>query len=211
MAERIVLFGGTFDPVHNGHLIVARAAAEHCGFERIVLVPAASPPHKAPAQAPAEDRLAMLRLAIEGEELFEISDVELSRKGPSYTIDTIEAIRGQRGPGATLSLLIGADMLADLPRWHRASEVIERAELVIVCRPPIGREMDRVFQTIEADFGPELARRLAGNVVPAPQVDISSTDIRARTRAGRSVKYLVPDKVKTYMEEARMYSDGPGP
>ena len=99
MADRILLFGGTFDPVHHGHLIVARSVAEQCGYERIVLIPSARPPHKTPAHAEAPDRLAMLRLAAAGEDLFEVSDIELSGEGASYTINTLEELARRGGSG----------------------------------------------------------------------------------------------------------------
>ena len=114
MRRVLVLFGGSFDPVHHGHLIVARAVAELRGFNRITLVPAAQSPHKRDAHASAEHRLAMLRLAVEDDELFDICDSEVKRSPPSYSIDTVEALRSQHGGDVELHWVIGADMLIDL-------------------------------------------------------------------------------------------------
>ena len=136
MPDRIVLFGGTFDPVHHGHLIVARALAEARGYDRITLVPSASPPHKAPACAPAADRLAMLHLAVEAERLFDVCDVELRREGASYTFDTVAELASRLEAPGRVHLVLGADMLADLPHWHRADELVRLVEFVVAVRPP---------------------------------------------------------------------------
>lgn len=211
MAERIVLFGGTFDPVHVGHLIVARSVAEHLGFERILLVPSASPPHKTSACASADHRLAMLRLAIEGEGLFDVCEVELSRarSGASYTIDTIEAFRRRHGPEAEIHLIIGADMLEDLPQWFRASQVVDSARIVVALRPPWDQRIDEIFEAIERRFGPERRRRIRGDVIGVPLLEISSSQIRSRVHAGRSIRYLVPESVRKYIEQLGLYRQPP--
>lgn len=207
MSQPIVLFGGTFDPVHHAHLIVARAVAEQCGFERITLVPAASPPHKPAARADAPHRLAMLRAAIEGEELFAIDEIELGREGPSYTIDTIRALR-ERGGDVPVTLLVGADMLEELPRWHEARQVVESARILVVGRPPWDRRMERIAEEIAGAFGEPVARRLREDFVPAPLLEISSTDIRRRVADGRSIRYLVPERVGAYINEKGLYARG---
>jgi len=208
MVRQMVLFGGTFDPVHVGHLIVVRSIAEACGFERITFVPAARPPHKGVAATSAADRLAMLRLAIEGEELFDICEDELSREGASYTFDTLAGLRARHGEGVQLHWVVGADMLADLPDWHRAAEVIELARIIVACRPPWHERMDGIVSQLAERFGPEAGRRLEEGIVPTPLLDISSTDIRRRLGEGLSIRFLVPESVRAYIASAHLY--GPG-
>jgi len=208
MVRKMVLFGGTFDPVHVGHMIVARRIAEACGFERITFVPAAHPPHKGAPETPAEDRLAMLRLAIAGEELFDICEDELSREGASYTFDTLAGLRERHGEAVQLYWIIGADMLADLPNWHRAAEVIALARIVVACRPPWHERMDGIVSQLAQRFGPEAGRRLAEAVVQTPLLDISSTDIRRRVAGGLSIRHLVPEPVRAYITAHGLY--GPG-
>jgi len=205
MAGRIVLLGGSFDPVHNGHLIVARAVAEQCGFGRVTLVPAASPPHKPPTRASAEHRLAMLRLAIEGEDLFDVCDVELRRDGPSYTLETLRALRLEHGPGVELVWIIGADMLAGLPNWHHAGEVLDMARIIVAARPPWTDRMDEILTGMEGHLQGEQVNRLRESVVESPLLDISSSQVRWRVGAGLSIRYLVPESVRAYICKNSLY------
>ncbi len=205
MQQELVLFGGTFDPVHNGHLIVARALAERQGFGRVVFVPAAQPPHKTPAEASATDRLAMLRLAISGEAVLDVSDIELTRAGPSYTLDTLRALRRRHGADTKLHWVIGADMLEDLPRWHRAGEVLAEADIIIAVRPPWDRRLDEVFSRLAKEFPPAQIERLRESVVSTPLIDISSTEIRRLVRQGRSIHHLLPEPVGAYIAEHGLY------
>jgi len=215
MGERMVLFGGTFDPIHHGHLIVARAVAERLHFERITLVPAAVSPHKtrgvspAPAAGP-EDRVEMVRRAVAGEDLFEVSEVELSRARPSYTRDTLLALREEHGPDVELVWIIGADMLADLPAWHRAAEVVDMARIVTAARPPYSERIERTLENLRVRLAAEQVARLAAGVVPTPLVDISSTQIRRRVREGRPISYLTPNTVIDYIQCQGLYVCGPG-
>ena len=205
MQRELVLFGGTFDPVHNGHLIVARALAERRGFGRVVFVPTAQPPHKTPAEASATDRLAMLRLAISGEAVFDVSDIELTRTGPSYTLDTLRALRRRHGVDTKLHWVIGADMLEDLPRWHRADEVLAEAKIVIAVRPAWDQRLDEIFSRLAKEFAPAQVEPLRESVVSTPLIDISSTEIRRRVRQGRSIRYLLPEPVADYIAEHGLY------
>ncbi len=207
MPEKILLFGGTFDPVHNGHLIVARELAERCGFDRVTLVPTAQPPHKPPAVASAEHRLEMLKLATEDDPVFDICDIELNREGPSYTIDTLELLKKAYGNNVELSWLIGADMLRDFHKWHRAQDVLKVARLLIVSRPPWDRRLGEVFSELEKDFSPELVNKLSQSIVQAPLIAISSTQIRKRVMQGKSIRYLVPCKIRSYIKEKGLYSN----
>ncbi len=210
MARQIVLFGGTFDPVHHGHLIVARCVAELCLFDRITFLPAASPPHKARAAASADHRLRMLQLAVEGDEMFDVCDVELRREGPSYTFDTIEAIRAVEGPDVDIRLVIGADMLEDLPNWREASKLVDAAGWVIAARPPWDSRMDEIIAHCRDRLSPAQAKRLGESVLVTPLLEISSTDIRRRTGRGLSTRYLVPEAVRRYIEEHGLYASSAG-
>ncbi len=202
----IVLFGGSFNPIHNGHLIVARAVAERLGVSRLVFVPSPSPPHKTGTMlAEASDRLAMVRLAIAGEPLFDCSDVETRRSGPSYTILTVEDFRTTRAD-RDLFWLIGADSLAELHSWHRVADLVDACRIVTAARPgfevPDLSGLDRVLQ-------PEQVRRLEADILPTPRIDISATEIRRRVREGRSIRYLVPEPVADYIARHELYRDSP--
>ncbi len=184
---RLGLYGGTFDPVHLGHLILARTAVETLGLDRLVLIPNVISPHKQQTSpTPPEVRLAMLRAAVEGEPLLEVSDVELQRGGPSFAIDTVEHFR-VTAPDAEIFYLIGADNLPALDTWHRIGELRAQARFVVLTReagPRLG------------EF-PEIDRR----------IDISATDIRARVAKGRSIRYLVPETVRSLIERHRLYRE----
>ena len=206
MTGKVVLFGGTFDPVHNGHLEIARSIAGQCSFERITFVPTAHPPHKAQPYASAEHRLAMLRLAIASQELFDICELELTRPGLSYTFDTLRAIRGQAGKGAKLYWIIGADMLEDLPSWYRASEVIDMADIITAVRPPWHERLEDIFSSLEASFNSQQVERLRGHLVRTELIDICSSRIRDMVGNGRAVECLVPDAVCNYISEQGLYA-----
>ncbi len=227
MAEQIVLFGGTFDPIHNGHLIVARAIAEHFGFPKVTFVPAGAPPHKTagnhragnvtmpahrPPVASAEHRLEMVRLAIAGEERLAVSDVELRRNAPSFTFDTLSQIRQESGPAAQLFWIVGADMLADLPAWHRATEVVKMATIVTAGRTghDFGQTQynllgGKLTEALRNAFGQEQLDKLTAWIAPTPLVDISSTQIRFRLRQKLSVRFLVPEAVVEYVRCHSLY------
>lgn len=182
---RLALYGGTFDPVHHGHLIMARDAMELLNLDRVVFLPAAISPHKLHrAPVPAEIRRAMVEAAIAGEPGFVLDDRELHRAGPSYTIDTVEEIRNEF-PGCELVYLIGHDHLTKLHTWHRIEDLRQLVEFVV---------FDRGEETVEHGFR-KLSRRL----------DISATEIRQRVARGMSIRYLVPDPVRLLIEKYRVY------
>jgi len=201
-AAHTMIFGGSFDPVHIGHLVVARAAAEAIGAGRVVLMPTAANPLKTGPQASPEDRLTMLALAVVEDEFFAVSDIELRRGQPSYTIDTVEAIQAGPDRPDRLSLLIGADSLEDLPKWHRVEDLLEAAEIHLAVRPPDGPE--QLARKIEA-MGEPFAGRLGGKVLETPLVDISATAIRSRLGRGQPIRYLVPEAVRRYIAERNLY------
>jgi nicotinate-nucleotide adenylyltransferase len=205
MEKRILLFGGTFDPVHHGHLIVARAIAEAGRFEKVTLVPTSQPPHKGGPIASARHRLRMLQLATEGSEMFDICDAEIGRAGPSYTLDTLKQLRAEHGPAVRLHWVIGADMLEDLPSWHRISEVLELAQMVVAARHPWQDRLDKIFAHLNGQLGPIHVNNLRKMVLQTPMIEISSTAIRQRLSLGLDVRYLVPEKVDRYIQEHRLY------
>jgi nicotinate-nucleotide adenylyltransferase len=184
-----LLFGGSFDPVHNGHLITAASAANEIGAHRVLLMPAAVSPHKTAnvPRASARDRLVMLKLAAASSKLLEVSDLELLRPPPSYTIDTVEALRAAE-PAEDFVLLIGADQIPKFDAWHRAADLRKLVQVAILARP-----------------GSQLALPAGTRSVAAPLVDISSTDIRSRVKAGQSIDGLVPPAVVEYIREHGLY------
>lgn len=200
-----LVFGGTFDPIHHGHLIVARHVAETVRARRVLLVPAAANPLKGGAVATGPQRLEMCRLAVGDDPLFDVSDVEITRQPPSYTIDTIETLRrlGIENPG----LLIGADSLAELPRWHHVEDLLAAVRLVVCPRPP--QTAQAITDDLERLAGelPNSAAAIDSAVVPGPLIDISATEIRKRVHKGQSVRYLIPDAVLAFIEKTGLYSD----
>ena len=182
---RIGILGGSFDPIHHGHLILARAAKEELGLNRVLLMPANKSPHKTDTKpATAEDRFEMVRLAIEGEEGFEVSDVELRRPAPSYTVETLRELKKSH-PQDEFVLLIGADNVATFDTWREPEEIRHLAQIAV---------LDRAGSAAAHDW--PTVRRL---------VDISSTDIRARAADGRSIRYLTPDAVCDYIATHSLY------
>ena len=193
---RRLCFGGSFNPIHHGHLIGARAVAEAAGFDRVVLIPSALPPHKLRAigMAPPEHRLAMCRLAVEGDGMFEVDDLELTRSGPSYTIDTARQMRLRGWPD--VHWLVGADTVPLLPEWHEPDTLLKEVTFVVMARP--GHVLD--WPSLPASLRP-----LQKNVAEAPLVEISASDIRRHVAAGRSVRYLVPPAVEAYLLRNNLY------
>ena len=193
-------FGGSFNPIHHGHLRCAEAVANKAGYDRVVLIPSARPPHKPdnPELASPADRLAMCRLAVferaGGSPAFEVSDVETRRDGPSYTIDTAQMLRGQ-GAGE-IHWLIGADMLMSLPGWHRPLDLLRDVHFVVMARPG---------WTIDWNALPPEFRHLSAQIVDAPVIDISATDIRSRVRQNLPIDHLVPPAVARYIEAHQLY------
>jgi nicotinate-nucleotide adenylyltransferase len=199
---RIGIFGGTFDPVHTGHLILAEQGREQGRLDEVWFVPAAHPPHKEePALTRFEQRVEMLALAIAGNPAFRIDELEKERPGPSYTADTLSELR-RRHPAYEFLLLIGSDTLIDLPHWYQPLRVLEHAGLLVMTRP--GSTMLTPEQLRERLHLPEQTP-LRLEVVQAPQIDISSRDLRRRAAAGRSLRYFLPRAVECYIHEKRLY------
>jgi nicotinate-nucleotide adenylyltransferase len=189
------LMGGTFDPVHIAHLVIAEEALDRLGLDRVVFVPCARPPHKNEEDiTPVEHRLEMVRLAILGNPRLVLSDIEARRPAPSYTIDTVRAFRSEFGDEEKLYFIMGADSLTQFFTWKDPLELISECEFVVVPRPGI-------------EFTDGDARIVdRAHLLDAPELELSSSDIRARVRDGRTIRYLVPESVRAYIEEKKLYS-----
>jgi nicotinate-nucleotide adenylyltransferase len=202
MMGRVVVLGGTFDPPHIGHLIMAEYAYEALDARSVLFLPAADPPHKhGGTRADATDRVAMVLLAIDGEPRFELSRIDLDRPGPHYTADTVRLLAAAY-PEDEVIFLVGEDSLRDLPYWHRADEIIRYARLAVVPR----HEVRFDESTLEAVL-PGIAERVVH--VQSPLIEVSSTDLAARLRAGKSVRYQIPDRVLAYIRQHDLYGSTP--
>jgi nicotinate-nucleotide adenylyltransferase len=184
--RKIGIYGGTFDPIHHGHLILAREALETLGLEKVIFIPAAVSPLKESPAAPAKIRWSMLQAAVEGETGFTVDDCELLRPSPSYAIDTVEEIR-KRESDAEIVYLIGEDHIVTLPRWHRVKELQTLVRFVVLERTDL-----------ETTHGYEVVPR---------KIDISATDIRKRVASGRSIRYLVPVEVEKIIRRENLYRE----
>ncbi|HOQ88030.1 MAG TPA: nicotinate-nucleotide adenylyltransferase [Phycisphaerae bacterium] len=203
MGNGIALFGGTFDPIHHGHLIVARAVVEQLGYARVVLIPAPNPPHKVGRElTDATHRLEMARRAVEGEPRFDVSDIELRRPGLSYTILTVEAFRRAVGPDVPLAWIIGGDSLPELHSWYRIGELVDACRIVTAVRA--GYETPDL-SALRRTLAPEQVDRLCRDILPTPVIEISATDIRRRVHDGESIRYLVPESVRAYIHDHNLY------
>jgi nicotinate-nucleotide adenylyltransferase len=193
MSARLGIFGGTFDPIHVGHLIVSEMARSMLALDRVVFVPARIPPHKGAAPADPEHRLRMTDLACRDNDAFEVSDLELRRDGPSYTVETLRDLRARSPEDTELYLLMGADSARDLESWKDHRVLLEESTVVVLARAGVRR----------SDL-PERVARLA-TLLATPVIEISSSDIRRRVRDGGSIRYLVPDPVEKYVRSERLY------
>jgi len=190
---KIGIFGGTFDPIHHGHLIVAEYVREHVGLDRIIFIPTDISPHKQAANpASAKDRLAMLREAIRSNPFFESTDLEVARGGVSYTVETLRTLK-QRSPADELYLLIGADNIADFLSWREPGEIVRLAQIIVMNRPGFKRT---------APDSPLLRNVIHCDV---PNIDISATEIRRRLLKGLPISYLVPPSVAKYIARHHLY------
>lgn len=200
---RIGIFGGTFDPVHYGHLLLAEYSLEQCRLDQIWFLPAAVPPHKQDRElTAAEHRVQMLQLALGGHECMQVSTMEFERGGVSYTLDTLEAIHRQH-PDVELFLLMGADSLHELPSWREPDRICQLATLAVVQRPDVPYPDLSVLRGI---VEPDRSERFKESVVQMPLIQLSSTEIRRRVSAGQSIRYQTPRAVEKYIETQRLYT-----
>jgi nicotinate-nucleotide adenylyltransferase len=195
----IGLLGGSFDPIHVGHVHIAQQACTRLCLDRVVFVPAGQPPHKLDqALTDAKHRIEMVRLALAGQPRFSISRIDVDRPGPCYSVDTVRLLQEEWGPEARIYFLVGADSLADLPTWHQPRRLLELCQVVAVARP--GYEVDLVA----------LERRFPGAppvvmLEHVPPIDVSATEIRRLVAEGRSIEGLVPPAVAAYIEAHGLY------
>jgi nicotinate-nucleotide adenylyltransferase len=196
---RIGILGGTFNPPHLGHLICAQEAYLQLELDRVTLIPARIPPHKPVEDEPGpEHRLEMCRVAVGDDERFDVSDLEITREGPSYTVDTLDLLHS-RAPESELFLIVGGDIAAGLPRWHEPERALSLATLAVAGRRGTSRaEVD------EALSG--LAGGARARFFQMPSIGISSTVLRRRVRARESIRYYVPDAVASYIDRHRLYA-----
>jgi nicotinate-nucleotide adenylyltransferase len=193
---RLGLFGGTFDPIHLGHLILAESCREALALDRLWFVVTATPPHKRRERTPVGDRLEMARVAIAGHPAFEVSEIEATSDGPHYSYETVGRLAAER-PGDELFFLIGGDSLRDLPTWRHPERLAAAATIAVVNRPGVTIGPDAL-----PDLGPG-ARPI--RTVESPLVDIASTDLRRAVAEGRSIRYRVPRGVEAYIAAHGLY------
>lgn len=212
----IGIFGGTFDPVHYGHLRPALEVMEALELEELRLIPGRVPPHRGAPGASPEARLAMLRLAVADQPGFVVDEREMARAGPSYSVDTLSSLRIEYGPERPLCLIVGLDAFLGLGSWHRWEEIPKLAHIVVTHRPgwqlephtvPGARDALALLERARLESRQALASAPAGGVwlEAVTQLEISATDVRRRRRAGRSIRYLLPDAVRRYIDENELY------
>ncbi len=199
---RIGIFGGSFDPVHYGHLLLAESAREQLSLDEVRLIPAAQPPHKTDQLiSPGNQRLEMLHLAVGGHDALIVDSSELDRGGVSFTVDTLQQIADAQ-QAATLFLILGADSLHDLPQWREPERICQLAIPTAVRRagsPPVS------VLPLQPLVSPERLQEFAEHQIEMPVVELSSTDIRQRVRQGRSIRYRTPRAVEEFIATHRLY------
>lgn len=202
--DRVGIFGGSFDPVHYGHLLLAETCREQAELDRVLFIPAAVSPHKQNQTAtPAEDRAEMLRLAIAGHEQMEVSTIEIDRGGVSYTVETLQAL-ADLNPDATLFFLMGADSLHELPSWREPERLCRLAVPLVVHRAGSPEpDFSSLSHLVDADRLTEIQQRQ----VQMPIVELSSTEMRQRVAEGRSIRFQTPRAVEKYIETQGLYCD----
>ncbi len=214
------LFGGTFDPVHLGHLRLAEEAREALGLASVRWIPAGQPPHRGAPRLSGAHRLAMVRLAVAGNPAFQVDGAEVESTGPSYTVTTLECLRQELGPEQPLVLLLGADAFAGLPGWHRWQALLGLAHLVVLHRPgyalaasALAPELGQLLAARQTGDPARLAGAPAGAILALPmtQLDISATHIRQLLAAGRSARYLLPPAVLDYIDQHQLYRNKSNP
>ncbi len=199
----MAMFGGTFDPIHLGHTTVAAAATEHIGAEKIIFIPAKRSPLKGSLpKANDQDRLKMITLAIAGDKIFDVSDYELKRPQPSYTLETIRQFQADYGSETIIYWLIGADSVDDLPYWYGIAELIDECNLCTMYRAGC-KKPD--FAKFKAVWGAERIEKLQQNIIQTPLIDISSTEIRNRLAVGRDISNMLHPAVADYIRKRGLY------
>jgi nicotinate-nucleotide adenylyltransferase len=204
--ERIGVFGGTFDPVHLGHLVLAEQCREQGRLDRVLFVPSARPPHKQRhAVTPFRHRAEMLQLATAGHPAFAIDELESDRAGPSYAVETLDELK-KSYPDAEWFFLVGSDTLAEMHEWYDPVGIVRRAGLLVMARGGVGILS---AEELRARLNMQDGEAVRLEVIDAPRIEISSRDLRRRAAEGRSLRYLVPRAVECYIEEKSLYRESP--
>ena len=199
--RRVGIMGGTFDPIHLGHLVIAEAAREELALSEVIFIPAAQPPHKPGRKVAASaHRLRLVQLAVEGNPFFRALDVEMRREGPSYSYDTLRDLVETHGESVDFYFIVGGDEISAIFTWHRVAELFSLCHFVAARRKGSSLSLDEV----RTHLGEEALSCI--RLVQAPELEISSTDIRRRLQEGRSIRYLVPEKVEAYIYKEGLYS-----
>ena len=200
VTRRIGIMGGTFDPIHVGHLMTAEAVRDEFGLDKVLFIPAAVPPHKLDQQVTdARHRYLMTVLATTSNPHFDVSSIEMDRPGPSYTIDTIYELRRQYGENTDLFFITGADAIAEIPTWDRIEELLGLCQFIAATRPGLLPNVDNIKEYF-GELGSARIHRLE-----TPELEISSTNIRDRLKRGFSIKYIVPPAVEDYIYKEGLY------
>ncbi|MBI4785888.1 MAG: nicotinate-nucleotide adenylyltransferase [Chloroflexi bacterium] len=196
---KIGVLGGTFDPPHIGHLVIAQEAMDYLGLERVIFAPARQPPHKLDQRiTPIEDRLEMVRLAIVSQPRFTLSHVDVNREGPTYTVHTMRLLRQQCGDDSDLYFIMGMDSLANILTWHKPEELIKFCRLAVFNRPGFGVNLEMLEEKL-----PGLRASIV--MIPAPSLDIAASDLQRRIRADKPIAHLVPEAVAAYISARGLY------
>lgn len=215
MSKKIGVLGGTFNPIHFGHLRIAEEIAENLALDEVRLIPSAQPPHKAAPQVSAEHRANMVKLAIQNNPKFVLDDCELKRTGASYTVDTLIELRKKLGTQASLFLIMGSDAFTHLNTWHRWQEILDYCHIVLVQRPQhenfidhLSAEMKIFFESHSQKTLLDLPKNPSGSIITQTitPLAISSTNIRERLQNKKSVRYLLPKNVSNYIETHQLYA-----
>lgn len=212
----IGILGGTFDPIHHGHLRLAQEALEQCRFGIVRFVPSGTPPHRAAPLASSVQRLQMVRLAIHGQLGFEVDESEVHRTDKCYSVDTFSALRNELGAEQSLCLILGSDAFLQLHTWHRWQQLFELTHIVVMQRPgrPLGNAIMQADETLHQQYqtrlapSPQLLHESASGlivVLDMPQLEISATDIRSRAAQNKNLRYLLPDGVVNYIQINQLY------
>lgn len=197
---KIGILGGTFNPIHIGHLIMAEYIRESIPLDKVIFIPVGEPPHKKHTER-SEDRFNMVKIAIESNPFFDISSIEMDRKGSSYTIDTIKQL-DTIYPEDKLYFIIGADSLLDIMNWHKAEKLLQIVDFIVVGRNSLDK--DHIVKNIE-----NLTSKYGANIIflETPSIEVSSTEIRKRVKEHKSIRYLVPNSVREYIIERNLYKE----
>ena len=199
--KRVGIFGGTFDPIHMGHLIVAETIMDEFHLDKVVFIPAAVPPHKLDRQiSPAKHRYMMTMLATCSNPRFQVSDMEMHRQGPSYSRDTLAQLLEEHGRDTEFYFIVGADSVENLHTWNRIDELLTMCHFIGASRPGCMPDMEKIAQR----FGP-LAEKI--HCLETPELEISSTEIRHRVGQKRTIRYIVPETVEQYIYKEKLYLD----